>query len=332
MSNNSSRRARRAKQKRQNRLGAVLAILIFLLGLGILFYPVASDLWNQHRQNRLITNYTQSTAALTPEDHSALREAAREYNRTLDPGFRAAFTGRQLPADDPYWGLLNPDGSGIMGYIEIPRISVRLPIYHGTTEEVLRYGIGHLGGSSLPVGGEGTHAIVSGHRGLPSALLFSDLDQLQLGDHFSLRILGEQLLYEVDQILVVEPDEVKELRPVEGEDLVTLVTCTPYGVNTHRLLVRGHRIPAEAAEKPVQVTVTQQVVHSLGWKGKLLIGALLLFLLILLILALLRRKKKKDEPEEDRKERGSANEISYQNGSDTADASAAVPPRDGPPR
>lgn len=230
MSNNSSRRARRAKQKRQNRLGAVLAILIFLLGLGILFYPVASDLWNQHRQNRLITNYTQSTAALTPEDHSALWEAAREYNKTLDPGFRAAFTGRQLPANDPYWGLLNPDGSGIMGYIEIPRISVRLPIYHGTTEEVLRYGIGHLGGSSLPVGGEDTHAIVSGHRGLPSALLFSDLDQLQLGDHFSLRILGEQLLYEVDQILVVEPDEVKELRPVEGEDLVTLVTCTPYGV------------------------------------------------------------------------------------------------------
>lgn len=145
MSNNSSRRARRTKQKRQNRLGAVLAILIFLLGLGILFYPVASDLWNQHRQNRLITNYTQSTAALTPEDHSALWEAAREYNRTLDPGFRAAFTGRQLPANDPYWGLLNPDGSGIMGYIEIPRISVRLPIYHGTTEEVLRYGIGHLG-------------------------------------------------------------------------------------------------------------------------------------------------------------------------------------------
>ena len=132
-----------------------------------------------------------------------------------------------------------------MGYIEIPRISVRLPIYHGTTEEVLQHGIGHLGGTSLPVGGEGTHAVFSGHRGLPSALLFSDLDQMQLGDHFSLRILGEQLLYEVDQILVVEPDEVKDLYPVEGEDLVTLVTCTPYGVNTHRLLVRGHRIESE---------------------------------------------------------------------------------------
>ena len=156
----------------------------------------------------------------------------------------------------------------------------------------------HLGGTCLPVGGEGTHAVFSGHRGLPSALLFSDLDQMQLGDHFSLRILGEQLLYEVDQILVVEPDEVKDLYPVEGEDLVTLVTCTPYGVNTHRLLVRGHRIPLETVEETVEVTVTQQVVHSLGWKGKLLIGALLLFLLILLILALLRRKKKKTGPKE----------------------------------
>ena len=229
---------KQAKQKRQNRLGTVLAILIFLLGLGILFYPVASDLWNQHRQNQLISHYTQSTTTLAPEDHSALWEAAQEYNKNLSPTFRDAFTGRQLPAGDPYWGLLDPDGNGIMGYIEIPRISVRLPIYHGTTEEVLQHGIGHLGGTSLPVGGEGTHAVFSGHRGLPSALLFSDLDQMQLGDHFSLRILGEQLLYEVDQILVVEPDEVKDLYPVEGEDLVTLVTCTPYGVNTHRLLVQ----------------------------------------------------------------------------------------------
>lgn len=146
---------KQAKQKRQNRLGTVLAILIFLLGLGILFYPVASDLWNQHRQNQLISHYTQSTTTLAPEDHSALWEAAQEYNKNLSPTFRDAFTGRQLPAGDPYWGLLDPDGSGIMGYIEIPRISVRLPIYHGTSEEVLQHGIGHLGGTSLPVGGEG---------------------------------------------------------------------------------------------------------------------------------------------------------------------------------
>ena len=152
---------KQAKQKRQNRLGTVLAILIFLLGLGILFYPVASDLWNQHRQNQLISHYTQSTTTLAPEDHSALWEAAQEYNKNLSPTFRDAFTGRQLPAGDPYWGLLDPDGSGIMGYIEIPRIIVRLPIYHGTSEEVLQHGIGHLGGTSLPVGGEGTHAVFS---------------------------------------------------------------------------------------------------------------------------------------------------------------------------
>ena len=298
---------KQAKQKRQNRLGTVLAILIFLLGLGILFYPVASDLWNQHRQNQLISHYTQSTTTLAPEDHSALWEAAQEYNKNLSPTFRDAF----------------------MGYSEIPRISVELPIYHGTTEEVLQHGIGHLGGTSLPVGGEGTHAVFSGHRGLPSALLFSDLDQMQLGDHFSLRILGEQLLYEVDQILVVEPDEVKDLYPVEGEDLVTLVTCTPYGVNTHRLLVRGHRIPLETVEETVEVTVTQQVVHSLGWKGKLLIGALLLFLLILLILALLRRKKKKTGPKEGNViERGRTDEKASQSRSGPDPDHTAVSPRD----
>lgn len=238
---------KQAKQKRQNRLGTVLAILIFLLGLGILFYPVASDLWNQHRQNQLISHYTQSTTTLAPEDHSALWEAAQEYNKNLSPTFRDAFTGRQLPAGDPYWGLLDPDGSGIMGYIEIPRISVRLPIYHGTTEEVLQHGIGHLGGTSLPVGGEGTHAVFSGHRGLPSALLFSDLDQMQLGDHFSLRILGEQLLYEVDQILVVEPDEVKDLYPVEGEDLVTLVTW--YALRRKYPPAAGARAPHPAGDR-----------------------------------------------------------------------------------
>ena len=318
-------------KKKNKRLSTVLAILIFLLGLGVLFYPVASDLWNQHRQNKLISSYTQVAAQLTPEDFSALWEAAHEYNKNLNPTFRDAFTGRQLPSYDPYWSLLNPDGSGVMGYIEIPRISVRLPIYHGTSEEVLQHGIGHLGGTSLPVGGESTHAVLSGHRGLPSALLFTDLDQMEVGDRFSLRILGEQLLYEVDQILVVEPDEVKPLLPVEGEDLVTLVTCTPYGVNSHRLLVRGHRIEADAVEETVEVTVTQQVVHNLGWKGKLLFGAVLLFLLILLILALLRRKKKKEDPEKGQTtaERGRTDENTPQSASGTDRGNPAVHPRDG---
>ena len=230
---------------------------------------------------------------------------------------------------EEYEKLLDISGVGIMGYLEIPELNMSLPIYHGTEESVLQIAVGHLDWSALPVGGEGTHCVLSGHRGLPSALLFSDLDQMQLGDHFSLRILGEQLLYEVDQILVVEPDEVKDLYPVEGEDLVTLVTCTPYGVNTHRLLVRGHRIPLETVEETVKVTVTQQVVHSLGWKGKLLIGALLLFLLILLILALLRRKKKKTGPEEGNViERGRTDEKASQSRSGPDPDHTAVSPRD----
>lgn len=287
---------KQAKQKRQNRLGTVLAILIFLLGLGILFYPVASDLWNQHRQNQLISHYTQSTTTLAPEDHSALWEAAQEYNKNLSPTFRDAFTGR---GSCPRGPLLGPAGSRWQRHYGLhrdpahQRAAAHLPRHHGGGPPAWH----RASRRYLPAGGWRGHPRgVFRHRGLPSALLFSDLDQMQLGDHFSLRILGEQLLYEVDQILVVEPDEVKDLYPVEGEDLVTLVTCTPYGVNTHRLLVRGHRIPLETVEETVEVTVTQQVVHSLGWKGKLLIGALLLFLLILLSCGCCAARKRKPGP------------------------------------
>ena len=266
----------------------MLAILIFLLGLGILFYPVASDLWNQHRQNRLITNYTQSTAALTPEDHSALWEAAREYNKTLDPGFRAAFTGRQLPANDPYWGLLNPDGSGIMGYIEIPVIDVMLPIYHGTKESVLQIAVGHLDWTSLPVGGAGSHCVLSGHRGLPSARLFTDLDKLKVGDVFMLHVLNEILTYEIDQILIVEPQDTDPLLIEPGKDLCTLITCTPYGINSHRMLVRGHRI--ESQEEPKDIRITADAVRI----EPLMVAPIVAvpILLVLLIILLLPKQKK----------------------------------------
>ena len=319
----------RMKSKKSNFI-TIFLFLMLLAGLSLLLYPSISDYWNSFHSSRAISEYAENVAEMDTEQYDEMWSAAWEYNQSL----LARSTGFTLSDEQKqeYESLLDVSGLGIMGYVEIPEISASLPIYHGTEESVLQVAVGHLEWSSLPVGGESSHCVLSGHRALPSAKLFTDLDKLREGDIFLLRVLDEVLTYEVDQILIVEPQNTASLQIVEGKDLCTLVTCTPYGVNTHRLLVRGHRIPAEAAEKPVQVTVTQQVVHSLGWKGKLLIGALLLFLLILLILALLRRKKKKDKPEEDRKERGSANEISYQNGSGTADASAAVSPRDGPPR
>lgn len=187
---------------------------------------------------------------------------------------------------------MNLDGTGIMGYLEIPKISVRLPIYHGTGEDSLQHGVGHLAGTSLPVGGLGTHSVLSAHRGLPSALLFTDLDQVQTGDRFYLSILQDTLVYEVDQVLVVTPDEVSALRADPAEDYVTLVTCTPYGVNSHRLLVRGHRVEETAEEAPPAITPVSQLARSLGWRAKLLIalGAVFGFLLVVLIVRAAMRK------------------------------------------
>ena len=276
-------------------LRTLIPLLIFACGIGILFYPVFSDLWNQHRQNGLITNYIEAAKKLTPEDYSTWKAAADDYNAALEPNFPTAFTGKQPAADDVYWSMLDLDGSGIMGYIEIPKISVRLALYHGTGEAALQHGVGHLAGTSLPVGGAGTHTALSGHRGLPSALLFTDLDKLEIGDRFYLTVLGETLVYEVDQILTVTPDAVSSIHAEPDGDYVTLITCTPYGVNTHRLLVRGSRTtePAAAEEKP-QIKATEQVARSFGWKGYVLLGALGVFLLLLLLFAvraLVRRMK-----------------------------------------
>lgn len=274
-------------------LRVLLPALIFLLGFAVLFYPVFSDLWNQHRQNSLISSYDNTVAALPEETTSELLEQARAYNAGLDKAFHDAFTGDTLPPDDVYWSLLDPDGSGIMGYLEIPKISLRLPIYHGTSEASLQRGVGHLAGTSLPVGGEGTHSVLSAHRGLPSALLFTDLDQLQVGDQFYITVVGEKLAYAVDQILVVEPDQVSALTADDSGDYVTLLTCTPYGVNTHRLLVRGSRTALDEQEDST-VTALQQTVHSFGWKGKLLL-ALLALLIAAALVAIVRRKKKKSD-------------------------------------
>ena len=210
-------------------LGILIPVLIFLTGLGVLLYPVFSDLWNQHRQNRLMTDYTNTVTDMEDAERNALWSAAVQYNQGLQAAPQDAFTGADPGPKNPYWSLLDPDGTGVMGYLEIPKISLRLPIYHGTGDAALQKGIGHLAGTSLPVGGSGTHCVLSGHRGLPSALLFTDLDQLETGDTFTLYVLDQRLSYQVDQILVVEPEDVSALAPEDGKDYVTLVTCTPYG-------------------------------------------------------------------------------------------------------
>lgn len=254
-------------------LGILIPVLIFLTGLGVLLYPVFSDLWNQHRQNRLMTDYTNTVTDMEDAERNALWSAAVQYNQGLQAAPQDAFAGADPGPKNPYWSLLDPDGTGVMGYLEIPKISLRLPIYHGTGDAALQKGIGHLAGTSLPVGGSGTHCVLSGHRGLPSALLFTDLDQLETGDTFTLYVLDQRLSYQVDQILVVEPEDVSALAPEDGKDYVTLVTCTPYGVNTHRLLVRGSRI--EDTQEPVpEVTNLQVAAKAFGWKGKLLLALL----------------------------------------------------------
>lgn len=254
-------------------LGILIPVLIFLTGLGVLLYPVFSDLWNQHRQNRLMTDYTNTVTDMEDAERNALWSAAVQYNQGLQAAPQDAFTGADPGPKNPYWSLLDPDGTGVMGYLEIPKISLRLPIYHGTGDAALQKGIGHLAGTSLPVGGSGTHCVLSGHRGLPSALLFTDLDQLETGDTFTLYVLDQRLSYQVDQILVIEPEDVSTLAPEDGKDYVTLVTCTPYGVNTHRLLVRGSRI--EDTQEPVpEVTNLQVAAKAFGWKGKLLLALL----------------------------------------------------------
>ena len=218
----------------------IILILVFLVGLSLLLYPTFSDWWNTSRQTRAVASYEALIEEADNDELAASKARAIEYNEHLADTGNVWVLSDKRKAD--YESQLVVEGSDIMGYVEVPSIGCTLPIYHGTDEAVLQIGAGHIEGSSLPVGGTSAHSVLSGHRGLPSAKLFTDLDKLVEGDGFVLRILGETLHYEVDQILVVEPHEVEPLKIVEGEDYCTLVTCTPYSVNTHRLLVRGHRV------------------------------------------------------------------------------------------
>ncbi len=231
--------------KNNYKLIAIGAMMV--AGFGLLLYPLVANTWNNHVQETLVSNYSEAVDSAIEEgklDVSSEMERATEYNEELLPSILPdSFAEAEANGTDSnYQSILNANGDGIMGYIQIPSINVKLPIFHTTSEEVLQIGVGHLEGSSLPVGGENTHSVLSAHRGLPSATLFTDLDKVQIGDDFFLIILGEYLAYEVDQIEVVEPDDTSLLQVEDGQDLCTLITCTPYGVNTERLMVRGHRV------------------------------------------------------------------------------------------
>ena len=235
----------------------VILLLIFIIGLSLLLYPIFSDWWNSMHQSRAVASYAQEVANIDDEQYEKLWTEAWNYNASLmerENGYTLSDEQKE-----EYNRLLDVGGTGIMGYIEIPVIGVTLPIYHGSDETVLQIAIGHLDWTSLPVGGESSHCVVSGHRGLPSAKLFTDLDKLVEGDVFIFRVLDEILTYEVDQILIVEPHEVDSLKIEEGKDLCTLVTCTPYGINSHRLLVRGHRV--ETQEEATAVRVTSDAIQ-----------------------------------------------------------------------
>jgi len=248
----SRRGAHRPRRIADMGLGLVATFLVLLLvaGVGMLAYPTVADVWNRMHQSQVVASYVETIDDLGAQRRQELLDAARSYNAQLERSAQDDQMDRWSEAstkseefEQAYRSTLDVTGTGIMGYVTIPRLKTRLPIYHGTEDSVLQIAVGHLPGSSLPVGGEGTHAVVSGHTGLPSARLLTGLDELRAGDTFAFHVLDETYTYEVDQVEVVLPDDFQYLSIDPGGDYATLITCTPYGINTHRLLVRGHRIP-----------------------------------------------------------------------------------------
>ena len=269
----------------------VILIAAFLIGALLLLYPTISDFWNSFHQSRAIASYAEQVADLDENAYDRLWEDARIYNKTLGDRMNRFVMGEEQKK--AYAALLNIADNGVMGYIEIHKVRCNLPIYHGTDEAVLQVAIGHVPGSSLPVGGESTHCVLSGHRGLPSAKLFTNLDELETGDVFMLRVLDETLTYEVDQIRTVLPNELGDLVIVEGEDYCTLVTCTPYGINSHRLLVRGHRVENHAGASTIRVTADAMQIEPLQVAP--LVAAPILVVMLVVVLIPHRTKGKGDE-------------------------------------
>ena len=284
------------KKKKSNYFITVILILMLLAGLSLLLYPSVSDYWNSFHQSQAISQYSEKVKNLDKETRKKTWEDAQRYNQRMKGQNKDYTLSEEEKAE--YESMLNIDSNGIMGYIEIPKIKCSLPIYHGTNASVLQTAIGHLEWTSLPVGGESTHCVLSGHRGLPSAKLFTNLDKLNEGDIFMLRVMDEVLTYEVDQILIVEPQQVEALRIVEGKDYCTLVTCTPYGINSHRLLVRGHRIENVKEANKARVAADAIQIEPLI-VAPAIATPMLLLLLVILLLPRQRKKNHGGDDDED---------------------------------
>lgn len=287
----------KSNKKRKMTIKDIIRLLVLVVAFAVLLYPTVSSYVNEKNGSKVVSNYDAESVRLSNAEKEKMLEDARAYNKEMlsnidliDP-----FSQGETSIDERYESLLNMDGSGMMGYIRIPKIKVEIPIYHGTSESVLQAGVGHFWGTSLPVGGESTHTVLTGHRGLPTKTLFTNMDKLVEGDVFYIKVLDETLAYKVDQILTVLPEETEALSIVPGKDYATLVTCTPYAINTHRLLVRGHRIPYEEAVKIEKNTSTG---IELSFTTKVLIvtlGIIFIGLIIAMLYSLYdkRRRKKK---------------------------------------
>lgn len=288
---------------KKDTLWRFVRLLVILLGIGILVYPSLSEYLSERNSSRTTASYDDSVSQMEQDRLDEMLAQAQEYNRQL-----AQVSAGQAPQSDEdgnpitpesYWDLLNVDSTGMMGYIEIPKLNTTIPIYHGSSEEVLQVGVGHLQNTSLPVGGESTHAALSGHRGLPTRSLFTDLDKMEIGDRFYIKILNETLCYTVDQILTVLPSEMEALAIEPGQDYVTLITCTPYGINSHRLLVRGVRTPYDPQEYETDKTENASFWQNLPIQYRhLLIGAVVIvgiLLLRALVCRILKTRKRRKQ-------------------------------------
>lgn len=285
----------------KRKIANILFGILFLIGFGILIYPTVSDQWNTYRQNQLISSYESQVSDLTEEDFTDEWKKAEAFNSNLTQN---NLYGDVFGEDEKdirtteYWKVLNVAGDGVLGYLSIPKINIKLAVYHGTADDVLQTGVGHLNGTKLPIGGESTHSVLAAHRGLPSARLFTDIDQMKKGDMFYIHVLDEILAYQVDEILdMVDKDDRetldKALQIEQGKDQVTLFTCTPYGVNSHRLLVRGTRVPYNGEEE-VETTVVDSMLKSVQnyYMLYLILGLSVTLLIILLMRYLFKRKSR----------------------------------------
>lgn len=282
----------KSKKKNKITINDIIRLIVLLVTFSVLLYPTLSSYLNEKNSSKVVSYYDEESIKLSETEKEQMLEDARAYNQEMlgnidliDP-----FSQENTEIDERYQSLLNPDGTGMMGYIRIPKINIELPIYHGTSEAVLQAGVGHFWGTSLPVGGESTHTVLTGHRGLPTKTLFTNIDKLEEGDIFYIKVLDETLAYQIDQILTVLPEETDALAIESGKDYATLVTCTPYAINTHRLLVRGYRIPyEEATEQESDVDVKPE----LSFTAKVLIVTIIVIFIGLIITVMYSMRDRK---------------------------------------